>query len=60
MLKWAGRANVPDGVASTQPGDLAICCPSCLRPNVNLPVGWEDAPEEFRFEFVPLLVVMSH
>jgi len=53
MLKWAGRANVPDGVASTQPGDLAIRCPSCPRPNVNLPIGWENAPEEFRYEFTP-------
>jgi len=60
MLKWAGSANIPDGVASTQPGDLAIRCPSCPRPNINLPVGWEDVPEEFRFEFAPLLVVMSH
>lgn len=60
MLKWAGRANVDNGVATTQPGDLAIRCPSCPRPNVNLPVGWEDAPKEFRFAFPLFLVLKLH
>ncbi|KAF8171732.1 hypothetical protein K438DRAFT_1981883 [Mycena galopus ATCC 62051] len=25
-------------------GELAVECPACPRPDVNLPIGWEDAP----------------
>ena len=49
MLKWAGHANIDNGVVTTQPGDLAICCPSCPRPGVNLPAGWQDVPPEDRY-----------
>jgi len=49
MLKWSGRANVDDGVSTTQPGGLAIRCPSCPRPGVNLPLGWQDTPPENRY-----------
>ena len=27
-----------------QPGDLAIFCPACPQPDINLPQGWEDDP----------------
>jgi hypothetical protein len=43
MLKWAGRANDVGGVASTKPGELAVECPSCPRPGVNLPSTWEES-----------------
>jgi len=49
MLKWAGRSTVNDGVHQTQPGDLAIRCPSCPRPGVNLPSDWEKAPAHLRY-----------
>jgi len=49
MLKWAGRSTVDDGVRQTQPGDLAIRCPSCPRPGVNLPSDWEKAPAHLRY-----------
>jgi len=42
LLKWAGRAHDPAGVDATQPGQLAVCCPSCPYPGINLPDGWED------------------
>jgi hypothetical protein len=29
-----------------QPGDLAIFCPACPQPGINLPQGWEKDPEE--------------
>lgn len=48
MLKWAGRSQVPDGVASTCIGDLAVRCPMCPLPGINLPEGWEDAPVELK------------
>lgn len=48
MLKWAGRGHVSDGVATTSPGELAVKCPSCPYPGINLKDGWEDAPKELK------------
>jgi hypothetical protein len=45
MLKRAGRAFDSRGVEGTLPGELAVECPACPRPGVNLPDGWEDVPE---------------
>jgi hypothetical protein len=45
MLKWGGRAHDPDGVAKTKPGELAIHCPSCPWPGINMVDGWENAPD---------------
>jgi hypothetical protein len=36
------------GVNGTKPGELAIECPACPRPGVNLPEGWEKASLEER------------
>ena len=44
LLKWGGRAHDPAGVAATRPGELALLCPSCPRPGINLPEDWENAP----------------
>ena len=48
MLKWGGCTHDPSGVAGTQPGALAVQCPSCPYPGINLPEGWEDAPAGLR------------
>lgn len=44
LLKWAGRAHDPAGIEATEPGQLAIRCPSCPHPGINLPDGWKDTP----------------
>ncbi|KAF7349568.1 CxC2 domain-containing protein [Mycena sanguinolenta] len=51
LLKRGGRALAysTSGVDGTQQGELAIECPACPRPGVNLPEGWEDASLEDRF-----------
>ena len=48
MLKRAGRGHDPAGTAATQDGQLAVKCPACPHPGINLPEGWEDAPLEIR------------
>lgn len=48
MLKRAGRAHDPAGVAGTLDGALAISCPSCPHPGVNIPDGWQNAPAEIK------------
>jgi hypothetical protein len=49
MLKCGGRGHSVSGVLGTREGELAVKCPVCPRPGVNLPPGWEFAPEDKRF-----------
>jgi hypothetical protein len=48
MLKRAGRGHDPAGIASTLDGECAVECPACPHPGINLPEGWEEAPEHIR------------
>lgn len=48
LLKRAGRGHHPSGASGTANGELALACPSCPHPNVNLPDNWEKAPPEMR------------
>ena len=64
MVKRAGRAYDPKGIAATTPGSLAILCRACPLPHVNLPEGWENAPPERAcvsdcFIFLILLLIPS-
>ena len=44
LVKRAGRGSYQDGIATTPPGALAIQCPACPRPGVNLPDNWSSLP----------------
>lgn len=46
LLKRGGRAHHPSGIAGTLDGELAVVCPSCPIPGINIPSDWEDTPEE--------------
>ncbi|KAJ7721409.1 hypothetical protein B0H14DRAFT_3520644 [Mycena olivaceomarginata] len=52
MLKRAGRGHDPSGVWGTHPGELAVDCPVCPNPKINLPESWENAPPEDRFLYI--------
>ncbi|KAJ7028284.1 hypothetical protein C8F04DRAFT_1212234 [Mycena alexandri] len=52
LLKRGGRGHDPSGVNGTKPGALAIECPACSRPDVNLLEGWENASAEDRFLYL--------
>nr|GAT48004.1 predicted protein [Mycena chlorophos] len=43
-LKRAGRGHERGGVLATSSGELALRCPACPRPGVNLPENWQEAP----------------
>ena len=45
MLKRSGCTRVKDG---NIPTSFAILCPACPQPGINLPAGWENAPDETR------------
>lgn len=49
LLKRGGRGHDNTGVEGTANAELAIQCPSCPHPGVNLPDDWMDAPVELRF-----------
>ncbi|KAJ7908806.1 hypothetical protein B0H13DRAFT_2233210 [Mycena leptocephala] len=57
MLKRAGRAHDPGGSAATKSGELAITCPACPDPVVNLPLDWENAPPEKKFLYILFLAL---
>lgn len=43
MLKRGGRGQLHDsrGVVGTLPGELAVVCPACPIPGLNLPDDWD-------------------
>ncbi|KAF7795561.1 hypothetical protein EIP86_006723 [Pleurotus ostreatoroseus] len=49
MLKRAGRGHDPSGIPGTKPGDLAVICPACPHPGINLPDDWDNVPEADKF-----------
>ncbi|PPQ86897.1 hypothetical protein CVT25_012538 [Psilocybe cyanescens] len=55
MLKWAGRAHDVSGAAGTSEGELAVRCPSCPHPGINLPDNWENAPDGVKFLYMMIV-----
>ncbi|KAJ7479904.1 hypothetical protein FB451DRAFT_1395461 [Mycena latifolia] len=59
LLKCCGQAAAYTmmSMGGTAPGELAIECPACPRPGVNLPEGWEKASLEERFLYTLFLAL---
>ncbi|KAK7015057.1 hypothetical protein R3P38DRAFT_2787170 [Favolaschia claudopus] len=57
LLKRAGRGHDPSGVWGTAPGELAVVCPVCPDPKVNLPEGWEQAAPEDQFLYIMFIAL---
>jgi len=43
MLKRAGRGHFCSGAAGTKEGELALLCPACPQPGLNLPDDWKES-----------------
>lgn len=41
-LKWAGYAGSSRKVKDVEPGELAIFCPACPQPGINIPDDWRE------------------
>jgi hypothetical protein len=41
-LKWAGYAGSTKPVNEISPGELAIYCPACPQPGINIPENWKE------------------
>lgn len=48
MLKRGGRGHDPAGVNGTAAGELAVLCPACPHPDINLPPNWENASDDLK------------
>lgn len=48
-LKRSGRGHDPSGAEGTVDGGLAILCPSCPHPGINLPSRWREQPAEKQY-----------
>ncbi|KAI0056201.1 hypothetical protein BV25DRAFT_1921198 [Artomyces pyxidatus] len=46
MMKQGGRGHALEGISGAKAGECAVLCPACPQPGLNLPDGWEDAPED--------------
>ncbi|KAK6964695.1 CxC2 domain-containing protein [Favolaschia claudopus] len=57
MLKRGGRGHALSGVNGTQAGELAIRCPACPRPGINLPENWEAIVPELRYLYTFFLAL---
>ncbi|CAA7261923.1 unnamed protein product [Cyclocybe aegerita] len=55
LLKRGGRAHNDSGVTATKEGKLAVLCPSCPCPGINLPDDWKAVPENKRFLYAALI-----
>ncbi|EIW79112.1 hypothetical protein CONPUDRAFT_74627 [Coniophora puteana RWD-64-598 SS2] len=45
------------GHDTTGPGELAVACPACPHPNINLPEGWESADPSQKFLYCLFLAM---
>ncbi|KAJ7138999.1 hypothetical protein C8R44DRAFT_938433 [Mycena epipterygia] len=58
MLKQGGQGN--DGtrkVVETRLGELAVTCPACPQPRVNLPEDWASAEGSKQFLYILFLAI---
>ncbi|KAH9845982.1 hypothetical protein C2E23DRAFT_872607 [Lenzites betulinus] len=56
-LKRCGRGHDISGVEGTSPGELAVRCPACPRPNVNLPPNWDTVSDDLRFLYIMTVAI---
>lgn len=49
MTKRGGRSYDDGGIDGTSPGELAILCPACPIPSVNLPPNWQSVGKDSEY-----------
>ncbi|KAI0039084.1 hypothetical protein FA95DRAFT_1657962 [Auriscalpium vulgare] len=57
MMKRGGRGHDATGVAGTADGELAVQCPACPLPGINLPESWEAAPSNRAWLYRPIVAM---
>jgi len=49
MMKRGGRSYDSTGINGTSPGELAVVCPACPLPSINLPPNWESVGKDLGY-----------
>ena len=49
MAKCGGRSYDPAGIEGTSPGELAVLCPACPLPSINLPPNWRSIGKDLKY-----------
>ncbi|KAI0037647.1 hypothetical protein FA95DRAFT_1506726, partial [Auriscalpium vulgare] len=57
IMKRGGRGHDETGVAGTADGELAVQCPACPLPGINLPEDWEAAPRNRAWLYRPIVAM---
>ena len=59
MTKRGGQSYDPAGIDGTSPGELAVLCPACPIPSVNLPPDWRSAGQDTEYASLPFGYLFS-
>ena len=59
MLKRGGRSYDSTGIEGTSPGELAIVCPACPIPSINLPPNWHSIGKDLEYVSPPHIHQLS-
>ena len=60
MLKRGGRSYDAAGIDGTSPGELAVACPACPIPSVNLPPNWKSVGKDSEYvDACQFLIVLA-
>ncbi|TFK78846.1 hypothetical protein K466DRAFT_606615 [Polyporus arcularius HHB13444] len=57
LLKRAGRGHDPTGVNGMQQGELAMRCPACPHPGINLPDNWESISDDLKYLYMMTVAI---
>jgi hypothetical protein len=61
-IKWAGFGHTDRDPTKPEPGELAIFCPTCPQPGINLPADWQNDPHRFvssSYSVIQVLIVIT-
>lgn len=58
MAKRGGRSYHSTGIDGTAPGELAVLCPACPIPSINLPSNWQSVGKDLEY-VMPLCIFSS-
>ena len=49
MAKRGGHSYDPTGIGGMSPGELAVRCPACPIPSINLPPNWQSVQKDSEY-----------
>jgi hypothetical protein len=55
MVKRGGRSYDHSGIDGTSPGELAVLCPACPIPSINLPPNWQSVGKDLEYVNLPFV-----